>query len=73
MSTTRQALDQRARQGWLGSEAVDELAETLDLIDDLEELGAISPAFAKRIIVGLAEEQAALWADDHALPPGGLC
>lgn len=72
-SPTRLGLTERARQGWIGSEVVDELADTLDLIAELEQLGAISQPYATRLIRDLAEEQAALWADDHALPSLGVC
>ena len=71
--TTHDALAERARQGWIGSEAADELADTLDLVAELEELGALSPAQAQDIIEGLAQEQAEIWLDEHALPRTGTC
>lgn len=67
----RAYVEERAHQGWIGAEVVDELADTLDLISDMTAIGAISQSFATHLIRELAEEQAALWAVDHDLSPGG--
>lgn len=56
-------LARRVAQGLILPEEAAELGERLSLIASMQELGAISPRFAERLITSIAEEQAALWLD----------
>jgi hypothetical protein len=49
------------RQGYV--EEADELADTLELVAELESLGAISAECAAKVIRMVAEQQAELWHD----------
>jgi hypothetical protein len=66
---TRDLLAERVAQGWIESEAAAELDDTIELLTELVELGAVSEAFADDLVVAMAQEQAELWLEKHALAP----
>lgn len=59
----RAQLDRMVELGWLSEAGADEVAETIDTIEDLVALGALGRQQADAIITAMAEDKADEWLD----------